>query len=151
MESCPVLRAPLAIVAEDDEASRHLLAAWLEHKGYEVVSACDGIDLLERLDALSSTGHLEEPFLIITDIDMPRCDGLSALALAGPRFPSAAAVVVTAFGDLATRQRARSLGASALLDKPFRLTELAETAAAALRAKSPQRQAGGSVIPPRSA
>ncbi len=136
MDSCPRNGAPLAIVAEDDDAGRRLIVAWLEHNGYRVVGARDGVELLERLEMLRCAGELDEPFLIVTDVDMPRRDGLAALALIGPRFPGAAAVVVTAFGDAATRRRARLLGATAVLDKPFRLGELAEAASVALRVKS---------------
>jgi CheY-like chemotaxis protein len=149
MESCPSPGAPLAFVAEDDEAGRLLVAAWLEHNGYRVVTACDGVELLERLESLASTGELEEAFLIVTDVDMPKRDGLAALELVFPRFPCAAAVVVTAFGDLPTRQRARSLGAWTVLDKPFRLTDLADAAAAALLATSRQRSPLDSVSPLR--
>jgi hypothetical protein len=59
--------------------------------------------------------------------------------------------VVTAFGDQVVRQQARSLGAWTVLDKPFRLTELADAAAAALRAKTRQPSALESLSPPRSA
>src|SRR5688572_29190471 len=86
MESCPALRAQLAIVAEDDEAGRHLIAAWLEHMGYRVLSACDGVELVERIEALHCGGELDEAFLIVTDVDMPKRDGLAALALVCPRF-----------------------------------------------------------------
>jgi CheY-like chemotaxis protein len=151
MDSCPDLDAPLALVAEDDEAGRHLVAAWLEHKGYRVVTACDGVELLERLESLASSGELEEAFLIVTDVDMPKRDGLAALELVGTRFPRAAAVVVTAFGDLPTRQRARLLGAWTVLDKPFRLTDLADAAAAALLAKSRHKRPLDGVSPLRRA
>jgi CheY-like chemotaxis protein len=138
--------APLAIVAEDDDAARRLVVAWLEHNGYRVVATADGVELLECLERLRESGELAEAFLVVTDIDMPRRDGLAALALIGPRFPGAAAVVVTAFGDASTLRRARALGAAAVLDKPFRLTELAEAAGAALRAKvRSQRQSSGVV------
>ena len=117
---------PLAIVAEDDDAARRLVAIWLESVGFCVHASPDGVALLECLDALDRAGALDEPFLIVTDIDMPKLDGLSALALFRPRFPDAVVVVVTAFGDSRVRQRAEALGATAFLDKPFTLGDLRE-------------------------
>jgi CheY-like chemotaxis protein len=117
---------PLAIVAEDDDAARRLVAIWLESVGFCVHATPDGVALLECLDALDRAGALDEPFLIVTDIDMPKIDGLSALALFRPRFPNAVVVVVTAFGDFHLHQRAEALGATAVLDKPFNLGDLRE-------------------------
>jgi len=117
---------PLAIVAEDDDAARRLVAIWLESVGFCVHTAPDGVALLESLDALDRAGALAKPFLIVSDVDMPKVDGLAALSLFGPKFPQAVVVIVTAFGDFHTRQRATSLGAAAVLDKPFPLADLSK-------------------------
>ena len=126
---------PLAIVAEDDDAARRLVAIWLESVGFCVHTTPDGVALLECLDALERSGALEEPFLVVTDVDMPKVDGLAALSRFGPKFPQAVVVVVTAFGDFRTRQRAHALGAAAVLDKPFPLGELSTVVRRELRLK----------------
>jgi CheY-like chemotaxis protein len=127
---------PLAVVAEDDDAARRLVAIWLESVGFCVHTAPDGVALLECLDALERGGALAKPFLIVTDVDMPKVDGLAALSVFGPKFPQAVVVVVTAFGDFHTRQRATALGAAAVLDKPFSLANLSEIVQRELRLKS---------------
>ena len=126
---------PLAIVAEDDDAARRLVAIWLESVGFSIHTAPDGLALLECLDALNGAGALDQPFLVVTDVDMPKVDGLAALALFGPKFPQAVVVVVTAFGDFHTRQRAHVLGAAAVLDKPFHLGDLSKVVRRELRIK----------------
>src|SRR5688500_2240014 len=126
---------PLAIVAEDDDAARRLVAIWLESVGFCVHTAPDGVALLECLDALDRAGALAKPFLIVSDVDMPKVDGLAALSMFGPKFPQAVVVVVTAFGDFHTRQRATSLGASAVLDKPFHLADLSKIVHREMRLK----------------
>ena len=126
---------PLAIVAEDDDAARRLVAIWLESVGFLVHTAPDGVALLECLEALERAGELKKPFLVVTDVDMPKVDGLAALSQFGPRFPQAVIIVVTAFGDFHTRQRASTLGAAAVLDKPFHLADLSKIVRRELRAK----------------
>ncbi|MCB9800344.1 MAG: response regulator [Candidatus Omnitrophica bacterium] len=56
------------LVVDDEEAARTLLRSRLEASGYCVVTACDGLDALEKVTA-------EKPDLILLDIMMPRMDG----------------------------------------------------------------------------
>ena len=57
------------LVVEDDEVARELLRLALEHHGYAVTTAEDGVGGYERAAAL-------RPDLIITDIQMPAADGV---------------------------------------------------------------------------
>ena len=56
------------LVVEDDENTRKLMEAVLTQNGYEVVTARDGVDALEKMDA----HHVD---LIVLDLMMPRMDG----------------------------------------------------------------------------
>ncbi|MBV8650316.1 MAG: response regulator [Alphaproteobacteria bacterium] len=62
---------PAIVVAEDNTMLRHYFVDVFESEGYEVLPACDGLDafelLLDRRDAS----------ILVTDIDMPRMDGLT--------------------------------------------------------------------------
>src|SRR5262249_24103892 len=97
---------PIAIVADDDEPTRRLISTWLSELGFEVHWARDGVELIERIESLDRARRLGAPFLVVTDLDMPRRDGLAALDLIRERFSNHARVLVaTAFGD--PRMRAR--------------------------------------------
>ena len=101
------------LVVEDNADSRDLLSKLLAMSGYEVVSAPDGESGFE-------TALKQVPDLIITDINMPRMDGLELLRkVRVERMLSGTAVlVVTAFGGEAARV-AMEAGADAATAKPF--------------------------------
>jgi CheY-like chemotaxis protein len=109
------------LIVEDNTDSRDLLSKLLGMSGYEVLSAPDG----ESAYA-AALKHL--PDLIITDINMPRMDGIALLrkvrlerVLAGT-----AVLVVTAFGREAAR-KAIEEGADAATAKPFDFEAFVET------------------------
>jgi DNA-binding response OmpR family regulator len=109
------------IVAEDDFDMRRLVSDCLRKAGYEVHEVIDGSTLLRRVE--SSLMVRTTVDLVVTDVRMPGYDGLeivSCLREAGVRVP---VVIMTAFGNLETQQRAEQLGAT-LLDKPFKMEEL---------------------------
>jgi two-component system chemotaxis response regulator CheY len=111
-------------LAEDDAEMRRLVAETLRKEGYDVFEAADGGQLLVRLARAYQSDHRPDQSvdLIVTDLRMPVCNGLdivSALREAHWRTPI---IVMTAFGDSATRERAEKLGA-VMLDKPFRIDQ----------------------------
>ncbi len=70
MSTAQPVRARLLLV-EDDESTRTALAQWLRYE-YDVVTAVDGIDALETAAAMTPP-----PDVILTDVWMPRLDGIS--------------------------------------------------------------------------
>jgi len=114
---------PFVMIAEDDEQLRSLLADTLVEDGCVVRTAADGRDLLAMLSAVSRA-EMPMPSLIVMDVRMPRCSGidvLTALRLAEWDVP---VVIITAFGDGELHATAGTLGAAAVLDKPFDLDTL---------------------------
>jgi response regulator NasT len=103
-----------ALVADDDEDSRTLLASVLRRAGFCVVEASDGDELIERYSALEAGA---KPTVVVSDIGMPGCDGISATQKLRSESP-VPIVLVTAFEDQATLQSARSAGADLVLFKP---------------------------------
>ena len=101
------------LVVEDNADSRDLLSKLLAMSGYEVISAPDGESGFEA--ALKQV-----PDLIITDINMPRMDGLELLRKVRVErtLSGTAVLVVTAFGGEAARV-AMEAGADAATAKPF--------------------------------
>lgn len=93
----------------------------LKQAGYAVGSASDGEAALEKLKGLS-----QKPDLIITDINMPKMNGLelikAAKALPGYRFVPI--LVLTTESQQARRDEAKKAGATGWLVKPVQGTEL---------------------------
>lgn len=127
----PVHDPPRILVAEDDAEMRRLVVETLRKDGYDVAEAPDGGRLLVTLAReYGKPGTEASTDLVVSDIRMPVCTGmqiLEQLRAARWRVP---VILMTAFGDAATRERATSLGA-VLFDKPFDLDDL-RTAVAVL-------------------
>ena len=109
------------LVVEDDDVARELMRLTLEREGYAVSSAGDG----ERGFALAAA---ERPDLIITDVAMPRADGVYLIrhVRSTPELAATPILVTTGFG---TGNASVSLahGADAYEPKPVNPDSLRET------------------------
>jgi carbon storage regulator CsrA len=72
-ESHTQASARRALVVDDNANESELLAAYLRACGYEVDTACDGCDAMDKLHSR------ERPDVVLLDMAMPRCDGPSML------------------------------------------------------------------------
>jgi two-component system response regulator (stage 0 sporulation protein F) len=111
------------LVAEDDPDMRALVASALRRSGYDVVEARNG---MEAIDHIAPTVWTRRDGFeaIVSDVRMPDLTGLDLwVALRSTRFETPV-ILMTAFGDEELRAECRSLGATAVLDKPFDLDEL---------------------------
>ena len=109
--------APRILIAEDDEASREGLRYLLAFWGYEVESAADGQGALETAVAL-------RPSLIITDLAMPKMDGLALLQAVRAVLPETRIIVVTGDGRVENLTGAAEGGPVDCLTKPVDLDRL---------------------------
>lgn len=102
----------LVLVVDDSPTIRALERTLLEAHSYRVEVAVDGRDAWERMERLP-------PDLVISDIEMPRLDGLDLLAAmrGDPRFAELPVLLVSSRADDATRRRAMELGAHGYLLK----------------------------------
>jgi two-component system KDP operon response regulator KdpE len=112
------------LVVEHDAGARAVLAMVLRADGAEVTEADDGAAALQAI----AIGKMAEPAryfdLVVSDLQLPKSDGvalLALLALAGYRGPI---IVLTAPGDETLRARARRSGVTAVLTKPISLAVL---------------------------
>lgn len=112
-------RWPRALVAEDNQALRELVALGLEPLFEEVIEVADGDEALLRLAALNG-----EVDLAIFDLRMPKRDGMEVLVEALRRWPHLRAIVASGAASEGVAQAARASGARAVINKPFRLSEL---------------------------
>ena len=110
------------LVAEDNREMLHLLSIALLTVGYDVIQCENGMQVLERLGPGNCL--LRDIDLIITDIRMPGVTGLEVLEGlqdVGDRPPM---IMLTAFGDEDTHNKAKALGAAEVIDKPFEIDHL---------------------------
>lgn len=106
------------LIAEDDREMRRLLRAAIGARGHLVEGYENGAKLL------ASLSEDDPPDVIISDVQMPEVDGLELLARVRDRHPDLPVLLISAFGSAQLHQRARELGAAAVLDKPVRLPKL---------------------------
>jgi DNA-binding response OmpR family regulator len=121
------------VLADDDDEMRAMLTQSLRAEGYEVTECRDGMQLVGLLWD-NTKGHVRLDFdLVISDIRMPGVLGLSVLAGVQAYGGGLPVILITAFGDEATRAEAYRLGAAAILDKPFEVDDLLLTVRTVLR------------------
>jgi CheY-like chemotaxis protein len=108
------------VLAEDDESLRTAVSLSLESAGHVVTALDSGVGVLEEVVRMDVD-------LLITDLAMPRMDGLQLLATLREHGATPPTIVVygtAALPDDDPFMRARSLGALVTIPKPFRLAEL---------------------------
>ena len=118
-----------AVLVVDDEANaRRGLKTLLEQEGFEVDVASDGVEALEKL--------AERPFdVVVTDLKMPRMDGLELLRRSKASDEDLPFIVVTAFGAIDSAIAAMRAGADDYLQKPVQVEELVVCLDAALASR----------------
>ncbi len=108
------------ILAVDDSATvRKFVAISLEMQGFKVVSACDGMDALDRIS--------KEPVqLVITDLNMPNMDGMELVASLreNPDYQELPIIILSSLNEEVNKQRLRELGVSSYLQKPFNIERI---------------------------
>jgi DNA-binding NtrC family response regulator len=102
---------PLILIADDEELNREYISELLEEKGYRCETACDGIEALVKLKA----NHFD---LLLTDLNMPRMNGLELLAKIRDDGLAVTSILITAFGSIEAAVEALKLGAVDFLEKP---------------------------------
>jgi DNA-binding response OmpR family regulator len=86
------------------------------------------VDLIGQLRCLEEPSRPNDFDLIISDIRMPGVNGLSVLEGLREFKGVPPIILITAFGDEQTHADAERLGAAAVINKPFEITELLSTA-----------------------
>ncbi|MCA8939144.1 MAG: sigma-54-dependent Fis family transcriptional regulator [Planctomycetes bacterium] len=118
------------LVAEDNASMRDVLVMALEASGYEVSAAENGEEALARLKG--------EPFdLVVSDLKMPKLDGMGLLRASREVRQPPAFIMITAHGSIAEAVEATNLGAVDFIEKPFDLEKLEFIVAEAIGAHAP--------------
>ncbi|MCO5971616.1 MULTISPECIES: response regulator transcription factor [Actinoallomurus] len=110
------------LVVDDDEVIRQLIAVNLQLEGFEVLTAVDGQDCLDRVRDIS-------PDVITLDVMMPRLDGwVTAVKLRDdPETRDIKVVMITARAQEHDIRRGHEIGVDAYVTKPFDPAELIRT------------------------
>jgi len=117
---------PKILIVDDAIAFRRILERILTAAGYKVVQCRDGQEALEKLSSS------EECFdLVVSDLEMPRVDGLSLLReiRASSQWQQLPVIVLTSRENQWHRQTALSLGATEYFTKPFCTDDLLQAIA----------------------
>jgi two-component system, NtrC family, response regulator AtoC len=105
------------LVCDDEELIRWSLQNHLKAEGYEVITAEDGQDALDKI-------HVSVPDALILDLKMPKVDGMEVLRRLHETDPALPVIVITAHGAVDSAIEATKLGAASYLSKPFDLREI---------------------------
>src|SRR5689334_13049194 len=105
-----------ALVADDDDDSRALVAAILRGAQFSVCEASNGEELLERYHALNLL--TDQRVLVVSDIEMPGMDGLAAAKELRTLSAHIPIVIVSGFTDEDTACAARIAGVNEVMPKP---------------------------------
>ncbi|MBZ4415412.1 response regulator transcription factor [Myxococcus sp. RHSTA-1-4] len=118
--------APRVLLAEDQPEMRALLLRALKRRGYDVVDAPDGPELIRAIVEGLMAKETQIPDLIVTDVRMPGFSGLEVLARLRREGWTTPVILITAFGDAKLHEEAAQLGAACVLNKPFAMEDLCE-------------------------
>ncbi|MEO6950172.1 MAG: sigma-54 dependent transcriptional regulator [Polyangia bacterium] len=113
------------ILADDELNLRRVLAAILTRQGYRVLEAKDG------LEALALVGP--EVVALITDLKMPRMDGMALLRRMSVEHAEIPVIMITAHGSVDSAVEAVKLGAFDYIEKPFEQSQIREVVDKAVR------------------
>jgi two-component system response regulator AtoC len=100
------------LIVDDELNMRLVLKAMLTKEGYEVFVAEDGLAALEILKTTDIA-------TIVTDLKMPRLDGMGLLNRVAKEYPSLPIIIITAYGTVNTAVDALKKGAFDYITKPF--------------------------------
>jgi two-component system, NtrC family, response regulator AtoC len=116
------------LIVDDEPNLRKILSAQLSRDGYDVLTAEDGDQGLQLL----REHHID---LVVTDLKMPKVDGMTLLKRALEEDPELPIVLVTAHGTIDTAVEALKSGAFDFVTKPFDKDEVRQIVAKALKTR----------------
>jgi two-component system alkaline phosphatase synthesis response regulator PhoP/two-component system response regulator VicR len=107
------------LVVDDERHIVRLVQVNLERAGYEILTAYDGVEALEKVKT-------ESPDMVVLDVMMPRMDGFEVLKnlQSDPRFQNIPVIMLTAKAQDADIFKGWASGVSSYLTKPFNPREL---------------------------
>jgi CheY-like chemotaxis protein len=112
-----MIRSKNILIVDDSRDLTHVIADFLSMNGYQVHTAHNGRDALERM----GKEHID---IVVSDIHMPGMDGFTLMTEIKTRYPDIPVILITGFSVGDAQKIAFEKGANAFVAKPFRLKEL---------------------------
>ncbi|MCC6681193.1 MAG: sigma-54-dependent Fis family transcriptional regulator [Phycisphaeraceae bacterium] len=104
------------LIVDDDPVVAESLSQFLKAEGYATATAGDGDEAMGMIEKAAGNGAFS---IVITDLIMPRCDGMQLLKRLRKKFSSIVPIVITGFGKIESAVEAVKLGAADYLTKPL--------------------------------
>jgi len=124
-----------ALVVEDDDQVRDLVASYLSKEGFSVAEAAEVTDAIRALRS--------EFDVIVTDLRLPGGDGNDLVSAIKSRWPETQVLVITGVKDSGVAAEALNAGADSYLYKPFGMSELRNQVVDALEERDRRREDQG--------
>ncbi len=105
------------LVADDHTLTREIVAKLLRDEGYDVALATDGKEAIALFP-------IYRPDLVLTDLSMPRLNGIGVLTRVRRTAPATPVIIFTSDPTPEIEQEARQLGARDYIHKPFDIDDL---------------------------
>lgn len=119
MGHCPLMKSnPLILLIDDSAEIIGTLNKFLNEAGYQVMTASNGLEGLNLLEAKH-----EQIDLMITDLVMPHVSGVGVIAIAKKKYPHIPIIAITGWGEY-PEALASEAHADTVLEKPFELKAL---------------------------
>lgn len=132
-------RQPRILVVDDEEIARKNLEHILQKEDYLVITASNGGEALEMMDASDFD-------VIVTDLKMERVDGIDLLERATLKSPATRVIMITAYASIDSAIEAMKKGAFHYVTKPFKLDEVRRVVRDAIEKRLSTLSARGSVL-----
>ena len=107
------------LVVDDSATVRKFVSVSLSMQGFDVLTACDGMDALEKLPQRKYD-------LIITDLNMPTMDGFELIRTLkeNPNYKELPVIILTSLSDQTNKDEGAKLGVGSYVVKPFSLEKI---------------------------
>lgn len=138
------MNQPRVLLADDEPNLRKVLGALLGQLGYEVHAEPDGQAALDAVRAIPS-GTFDA---VVTDLRMPRLDGIGLLRALGNEDPALPVIILTAHGTVDSAVEAVKLGAFDYLEKPFDREQIRQVLTRAVATRARSGASLGKSVPP---
>jgi response regulator RpfG family c-di-GMP phosphodiesterase len=113
------------LIVDDEPRLRQVMAHLMRADGFQCIEAGNGIEALEQLEKHAIV-------LALSDLRMPKMDGLELLREIRARHPDVAVVMITAVADVESAVNCLAVGASDYVIKPYQLEDVRARVAQAL-------------------